>query len=555
MATGFKQAGTSEARHTAAGPVSAKRPLRQRTRWLVAGSGLVAGVAMAACFGTSESQCLDSQECGPGTGASGTGGSGAQGGGGTGGGIPAGCIPSELAPSEAPADDCGVFVSSSQGNDTNGTGSKATPYATIGHAVQAGAHVIYACTDGFNEAVTLPAGTRLYGGLDCTHAWHYVGAQTNTPLTAPADSVPLTLAAGSGTTHVEDMDVTAAPAVAVGGSSIAVIANGVTAEIVGSGITAGDGKAGQSSQSQGPDAGLDGNDGAAGSWQAQGVCNQAAAQYDGGAGGPKTCADSTVVSGGNGGNGTNGTTGDVGQEGQPPTADTTGDGGPGQPSGAGSCGQGQQGANGTVGPSGLGATAIGTLDGTGYHGADGTAGQTGVHGQGGGGGGGGHECQANSNFAGPSGGGGGSGGCGGAGGGAGKAGGSSIALVSVSASVTLTACTVTTAAGGSGGDGVPGQAGGIGAFNTADPGGAGACAGGMGGSGGPGGPGGGGHGGHSVGIAFDGGTAPVTTDTTFSVGAFGPGGAGGTTPDLDGDAGLPCQTLDFAQGAASCVSP
>ena len=476
------------------------------------------------------------------TSAGGSGGSG-----GTGGGTPAECIPSSLGSGESPADTCGAFVSSSMGHDDSGTGSKAAPYATIGRALQASASVIYACTDGFSEAVTLPPGTSLYGGLDCAHNWTYVGALTNTPLTAAADAVPLTLAAGSGTTHVEDMDVTAAPAVAVGGSSIAVIASGATAEIVGSSITAGGGAAGESAEPLGPDAGLDGTNGENGTSLPAGLCN--AQTHTGGAGGQKTC-DGTDVSGGNGGLAVT-SPGGSGQEGLQSTPGSSGDGGLGAPLNGGGCGTGQQGANGTAGTSGSGATGIGTIDALGYHGADGTPGGTGVHGQGGGGGG---ASACTSGNTGPSGGGGSSGGCGGTGGGAGRAAGSSIAVFSFDSSLTLTGCGITTAAGGAGGDGVVGQDGGYAGLNAGQPGGNGSCAGAQGGNGGPGGPGGGGHGGHSVGIAFDGGTAPVTTDSTFSIGALGPGGAGGDTPALDGDAGQSCQSLDFAQGAAGCTN-
>ena len=201
--------------------------------------GSMAGLLAAGCFSNGD-DCYG--DCTGGT--TGTGGSGAQGGGGSGGGIPADCIPSSLGAGEAPADSCGAFVSSSMGHDDSGTGSKAAPYATIGKAVQAGATVIYACTDGFSEAVTLPAGTSLYGGLDCAQNWTYVGASTHSPLTAAADSVPLTLAAGSGTTRVQDMDVTAAPAAVAGGSSIAVVADGVSAELTRSSFTAAEGAAG-----------------------------------------------------------------------------------------------------------------------------------------------------------------------------------------------------------------------------------------------------------------------------------------------------------------------
>ena len=129
--------------------------------------------------------------------------------------------------------------------DDGHPGTKDEPFATLGAAIDSGATVIYACTDGFSEAVTLPAGTSLYGGLDCTNGWTYVGAETRSPLTAPADAIPLTLAPGSGTSHVEDMAVTAVSASVEGGSSIALFANGATAQLARSAFTAGDGAEGE----------------------------------------------------------------------------------------------------------------------------------------------------------------------------------------------------------------------------------------------------------------------------------------------------------------------
>ena len=474
-------------------------------------------------------------------GTAGSGGTGAQGGGGAGGGTPAACVPSELGSGEAPADGCGVFVSSSVGDDGN-AGTKDAPFATLGAAIDSGATVIYACTDGFSEAVTLAAGTTLFGGLDCTNGWAYVGAETRSPLTAPADAIPLTLASGSATTRVEDMAVTAASAAAAGGSSIAFFANGATAELVRSSFTAGDGAPGESAQALPPDGALDGTNGENGNPALGAGSCAAQATNPGGAGGPKTCGG-TVVDGGAGGLGSYQTSGGNGDEGQPTTVDTTGDGGTGQPA-VGQCEAGHQGALGDPGTSGTGASGIGTIDALGYHGADGTVGGIGVPGQGGGGGGGG---RCNAGVTGPSGGGGGSGGCGGAGGDRGRAAGSSIALLSFDSALSLTTCTVTTAAGAAGGDGAAGQDGGYGG-QIGLSGGNGACNGAQGGNGGPGGPGGGGHGGHSVGIAFDGGAAPVTTDTTFSLGTVGPGGLGGTSPALDGEAGQSCQSLDFGSG-------
>jgi hypothetical protein len=125
---------------------------------------LLAGSATLAS-GCADLDTCEQGLCGGGGGTASTTSTGAHGGGGTGGeagnggGLPTACVPSELGAGEAPADACGVFVSSTRGDDGTGTGTKAAPYATLGKALEAGAGVIYACTDGFDEAVTLPAGS------------------------------------------------------------------------------------------------------------------------------------------------------------------------------------------------------------------------------------------------------------------------------------------------------------------------------------------------------------------------------------------------------------
>ncbi|MCC6554913.1 MAG: hypothetical protein IT372_18220, partial [Polyangiaceae bacterium] len=85
-------------------------------------------------------------------------------GGGGGGGMPAGCIPSENAD---PVGDCGVFVSSSLGDDEN-DGSKTTPVRTLGKALTLagfGDRRVYACAEQFDEAIQVLPGIAIYGGL------------------------------------------------------------------------------------------------------------------------------------------------------------------------------------------------------------------------------------------------------------------------------------------------------------------------------------------------------------------------------------------------------
>src|SRR5688500_16475544 len=93
--------------------------------------------------------CELNGECLPGPGAggssSGTGGSGGDGGqGGSAGSTPTECVPSEA--SDAVGSDCGIFVSSSPGDDDN-LGGLDKPVATIKRALEiAGSKPIYVCS-------------------------------------------------------------------------------------------------------------------------------------------------------------------------------------------------------------------------------------------------------------------------------------------------------------------------------------------------------------------------------------------------------------------------
>ncbi|MBK7581328.1 MAG: hypothetical protein IPI67_14075 [Myxococcales bacterium] len=120
-------------------------------------------------------------------GTSGTGGTGNTGGtagsGGVAGGDGGTCDPTK-SPSAEPcliADDYGVFVSP-KGDDTSGTGTKASPYKTLGKALASAGTTgksVYACDDGggFSETATLAVTAThdsrgMYGGFDCgTWTW------------------------------------------------------------------------------------------------------------------------------------------------------------------------------------------------------------------------------------------------------------------------------------------------------------------------------------------------------------------------------------------------
>jgi hypothetical protein len=468
---------------------------------------------------------------------------GGGGAGGQGGGVLPGCVPSELGVGEVLRDDCGVFVSSSMGDDGN-PGTITSPLATLEAALATG-KTVYACGEDFalEAMLEVPAGSVVFGALDCAHGWAYA-AESKTHVLGAVDVVAVKLASGQATTALYDLGIEAPSAMADGASSIALLADGATAELERCDVLAGNGAvgiAGETPASIGPngegtpgDDGLQGTDG----------CDGTTMLNPGGDSGHLMCG-MTTVDGGIGGNGANGVTGGDGSDGQPQPGPMPNDGQNGV--GEGNLGQcpGYPGAPGVPGPDGSGASGLPTLDASGYVGANGTSGTAGTPGQGGGGGGGGNNVCPPNNGAGPGGGGGGSGGCGGQAAPGGGPGGASIALLSVDATLTLTDVSLAAGGGGPGGAGAAGQPGGSGGQPGLAGAGGGACAGGQGGQGGDGGDSGGGLGGYSIALAFT-GTAPTEMGTTMaSAGAPGPGGAGGDgKAALDGEGGLGCARYD-----------
>jgi hypothetical protein len=429
------------------------------------------------------------------------------------------------------------------GHDTD-DGSKTNPVKTLAHAIDlatTNGSRVYACGEEFDEAITLPAGTSLFGALDCAHGWAYAAASP-THLVAPADEVALTLAPGAAATTVDDVSIEAADATAAGGSSIAVFANAATAMFERCTLTAGigaTGAAGAAQQDVVTPTMADGVNGGGGCISLSTVV--------GGDGGMNACG--VIVAGGGGGNGTT-SGGTPGGDGSPLNTGTPPkDGKGGAAAGAGTCDIGDSGSDGPDGAAGIGAASLGSLMTLGYSAPTATDGASpGTPGQGGGGGGGAGLCSAS---AGPSGGGGGAGGCGGAAGKAGTSGGSSIGLASLNAQISLNNSTITVAHAGDGGLGGGGQTGGIGGQPGAASGAA--CGGGKGGKGGNGGPGGGGAGGSSLGIAFHGGVAPTTTNTMIMADAPGTGALGGNAnAAAKGADGLTCKTVDLGD-ASSCA--
>lgn len=504
--------------------------------WTLASIG-----ALTLASGMSFLACSDSaDDCESGYNCTGTGGPGGTGGMNTG----SACIPGPEGTGADLTDDCGIFVAKS-GDDMNG-GSMGAPVASLAKAVELAAASdgkrVYACAEEFAEAVAVPAGVSIYGGLDCASgSWKYVGDTTKTVFAPAADMVPLTLLGGDGITNISDVEARALDATIDGGSSIAAIADGPQATLVRVSLVAGAGRDGANGTTPEPIGPSDPNDPAIKGSDGTAACTIAAETPGGAEKANPTCGTSI---GGKGGSGME-TSGTAGADGQPlpdPNPDAWGLGGAG--ASAGACKIGGGGAFGSDGMPGAGGLTLGTLSGTGIVGASGAPGEPGMPGQGGGGGGG---AKGKSGCAGASGGGGGAGGCGGPGGLGGQAGGSSIALISVNASLTLTDVTMKVSTGGKGGDGADGQNGSIGgdggAGGTAGAGTFKGCSGGEGGVGGFGGRGGGGRGGHAIGLAFTGGSAP-TSGFTVEPGTAGMGGAG-LDPTGPGMPGVQAESQEF----------
>ncbi|WP_437647902.1 PGRS family protein [Sorangium sp. So ce362] len=457
--------------------------------------------------------------------------------------VPSVCVPSEA--DGAVDDTCGLFVAT--GGDDGSEGTKAEPVKTLAEALRRAGETgsdVYACAEPFAESVEVPAGIALFGGLDCANGWTWIGKQTKTTVAPEAEAIPLTLARGEGTTRLEDIEARAPDAQQKGGSSIAVLADGVTAELARCALVAGnavDGADGDDAPSEAPERAPGGSNGVDACSDLDEV-DGPDATLSGGAQVVNECGGELSI-GGSGGNGNvdNGAGGVAGQTGvkghagagEPPSMSDDWSCGvsPGDPSNGG----GNAGSNGTAGEPGAGASGLGTLSASGYTGVPGRDGMPGMPGQGGGGGGGakgGLVCTGGVSGAGASGGSGGAGGCGGLAGRGGAPGGTSIALASIDANVTLTDCTLTAGRGGNGGKGgslQPGGLGGIGGTGGVGVGGTkAACDGGKGGQGGNGGPGGGGLGGPSLAIAFRGEPVKQEGKTTLTPGTAGAGGLGGS---------------------------
>lgn len=509
---------------------------------LVAGSTLVLGSVSMGCFLVPYCENCETGATGGTGGASGTAGAGGSTTSST--TVDPGCIPSMIEAGMTVANDCGVFVSSSTGNDMN-NGSKNAPFRTIAAALaSAKKGPRYLCAETFDEPVKITANTTLYGGLDCDDDWKWIGKTTKSTIAPTMGGVPLTVDTQVSVT-VDDVVFGATAAAEKGSSAIGIIADkDANLTLTRCDVNAGDAKEGADGTTP-PEVVVAANNGLPGNLacSADKVLGGASVLNDCDPSEPDVRADQSL--GGDGGNGT-------ANSGAPGTPGTPGamNGGTGE-SGGQDCTDGGDGDPGALGGPGAGGTALGSISKGGYAGDSGAVGGKGTPGQGGGGGGGakgGHgdqKCPEGVSAGGASGGSGGAGGCGGNGGNGGLAGGSSIGIISLSAILTFTDVTITTGKGGNGGNGADGQKGGLGgmggmggskpaAATDLKPG----CAGGTGGTGGIGGTGGGGRGGHSFGIAYL-GMEPTTDGATITVpssssmgGSGGNSGGNGAAPAL-----------------------
>ncbi len=251
-----------------------------------------------------------------------------------------------------PASDCGLFASPTA--PAGGDGSKASPYATLHDAVAKAATTglpVFACGKTFAENVEVPAGVILYGALDCDDGWVWKGTQ-RTLVAPPAGAsaggseIAVKLAPGTGTL-IEDVDVVAPDAVASGVSSVALLADGSTAQLTRCNLVAGNGASGATGAA-GSAAGADGASGIDGS----DICNGGATN-PGSVTPAQTCAGGGTTMGGKGGDGVAATVTQSGKsstDGSPasPSNPTAGKGGADAAVGV-SCVAGGAGANGPRG--------------------------------------------------------------------------------------------------------------------------------------------------------------------------------------------------------------
>jgi hypothetical protein len=487
-------------------------------------------------------------------------------------------------------DRCSVFVSVNAAAKDINPGTQQAPVQTIARAIELakqGPMRIYAEAGTFQEAVVLPTGVEIWGGMTVVGPppdrtgpllWSFGGLDARTTISPGADHIPLEVDEGiSGTATVANLllqattpteagadslamlvkpsakvrvlrsDIVAAHGAAPGGSSLAMLVQwGAVADVADSALHAQSGAPGAEGESGAPapaPAGFPGRPGAE-------ACSKEI--VPGGDPVQSACGPDISISGAGGtGNVDRGEGGYPGQIAPSSNEMGHGAGGEGQITAVG-CTDGRDGARGIDGIHGQGASQLGSFGPTGWVGPKGGDGGHGTPGQGGGGGGGargGRMVCGDGPQGGASGGSGGSGGCGGTAGKGGGAGGASIGLYVYKAKFSLTNVSITTGNGGTGGNGGRGQFGGVG--GPGGPGGARVggsapgCSGGYGGAGGNGANGGGGLGGHVFGIVTIGDLQLSTTPVDFTLGMPGEGGDSGTPHSAEGKAGSGLQATFY----------
>ena len=405
-----------------------------------------------------------------------------------------------------------VFVNGTV--STTGTGTKASPYKTIGEAIKAaGTKLILVCDTTYDEQLTLTSAVKLFGGFACSD-WAYEAGKR--AVVKPKKGVALDISGVTATVLIEDLEFASADASAAGESSVAAtIATSSDVKLRRVKLVAGKGQAGAN--------------GAVSpyTYPAQSTLNgKSASGLTGGGVAQCACPAGDQSIGGGGGNGP---TPQDGNPGLPSLGGGQG-GKAGAPTDCGSGGTGKNGAAASPPAPAPGASTLGTLTNTTWSPTKAPNASPGGPGQGGGGG---------ASSASGGGGGGGCGGCGGAGGPGGGGGGASIALVAVGSTVTVDAGSeLVTADAGNGGSGAAGQAGQTSGGNGGLPDVSGGCQGGSGGKGADGGAGGGGAGGISVAVLWKGTQPALDGSAKLTLGKKGNKGAGGKPGSNDGVDGV-----------------
>ncbi|MGK3967446.1 hypothetical protein WMF38_25140 [Sorangium sp. So ce118] len=454
------------------------------------------------------------------------------------------------------ADGCGVFVAGPFfGGDDANPGTKNKPVRSLHRAIalaRIGRGRVFACNDAFEEAVVLPSGVDLYGGLHCqTFERFDEDITTGIIVRERPYAIVLTVEpAGAGDTGAADGVSTIDHIDLMGGTYLGMlVGSGTAVEFTHSEIRTSYGNPGGHGESwpglnQAPDGphGIYGGDGCSGATVA---------------GGPavvNSCEGGIPSVGGKGGDGRADGAGD-GEAGEPvpaPDPSHEGQGGLGDREDVG-CYSGFTGKSGKWGAVGAPGEGIGRLTETGWEGDKARDGGRGMPGQGGGGGGGRRGGLAVCDVASKGGAGGGSGGAGGCGGRGGRGGGNgqpSIGIAVLHAKLTVRDSLLKTldgGVGGAGGEPEQGGDGGRGAPGGAVGDGTWSCGGGEGGRGGDGGYGGPGRGGDSIGIAYLDKDQLTLEGVTYDLGPPGKGGVSWdwSGEEIRGEDGTRVETLRF----------